>query len=78
MAQTVLEKKEQIKKNGFTMDDCIDTIKMLAASQGMYGRMLERLMEIKENDPDTYEQIAEEWESQGFGSSVDFVIYIEG
>ena len=67
-----------VSKKGFTMDDCIDTIKMLACSQGMYGRMLERLMEIKKNDPDTYDKIAEEWESQNFGSSVDFVLYIEG
>ena len=72
MAQTVLE------KTGFSMNDCIDTIKMLACSQGMYGRMLNRLMEIKENDPDTYRQISKEWESQHFHTAVDFVLYIEG
>lgn len=67
-----------VAKKGFTMDDCLDTIRMFASSQGFYGRMLERLMEIKKNDPDTYDRIAEEWESQGFRDSVDFVLYIEG
>lgn len=68
-----------MKQTGFfTMDDCLDTIRMLAGSQGLYGRMLERLKELKETDRDSYDTISHEWESQRFRSSLDFMMYVEG
>ena len=84
MIQTIEKKSEKKQSNeskpkkGFTMEDCLDTIKMLASSQGFYGRMLNTLMDMKKNDSEAYQTVVSEWESQGFTDSLDFILYIEG
>ena len=47
-------------------------------SQGFYGRLYRELMEIKEQDIETYKEIIKEWESQNFTTTLDFILYLEG
>ena len=56
-------------------DEILATIKDLAQSQGMYGRLLSDL----ENMPqEMYNTIMADLEAQNFKDSVDLVLYIEG
>ena len=57
-----------------TMDDIMNTIKSLACSQGMYGRLLNAIQNL---DKDDYNRLKEDWESRGFKDAVDFVLFIE-
>ena len=65
------------KKAGFTMDDCLDVIREFAQSQGFYGRLLRNLAELKRQSPEEYDRLKNEWESQGFTDSLDFILYLE-
>ena len=60
------------------MNEIMALIKSLASSQGFYGRLLNRLLEIKKYDKQTWNKIKKDWEGRKFGDSVDFVMYIEG
>lgn len=60
------------------MNDIIEVIKMLACSQGFYGRMYDAIAELKAYDPQGYEDLVEDWESKNFADAVDFVMYVEG
>lgn len=52
----------------------IDTIKDLACSQGFYGRLLEQLCELPEED---YNNVMEDLEAQHFNDTLDLVLYLE-
>ena len=56
-------------------EEIMETIKSLASSQGLYGRLYRDLMEL---DKDEYEQVMLELESQNFKDEVDLVMFIEG
>lgn len=60
------------------MERIMDVIRELAGSCGRYGRLYRDLIEMQENDPDRFDEIASEWEAQGFRSSFDLVTYLEG
>ena len=45
-----------------SFDKILELIKQLARSQGSYGRLLQNIMELKENDSDSYEELKEHWE----------------
>lgn len=47
-------------------------------SQGAYGRLLARLEEVEETDPDMYDQFMCDLEAQNFKDAVDLILYIEG
>lgn len=49
----------------------------LAQSQGFYGRLLARLEEAREEDPDAYEEFMSGLEAKNFGDAVDLILYIE-
>lgn len=53
--------------------DILETIEMLAASQGFYGRLLQALRE----NPEAGEEFLEAAEAQGFQDSVDLVLWLE-
>ena len=55
----------------------IKVIKDLAQSQGSYGRMLKQLNDIKDNDPEKYDEIMQKLEDEKFSDIVDFVLFIE-
>lgn len=59
------------------MNEIISTIKSLAQSQGFYGRLLGYLISVKDNDPDKYDRIVKELESQNFKDPVDMILYFE-
>lgn len=58
-------------------EEIMAVIRSLASSQGSYGRLLRRIEELKENDPDKYETVMAELEAQNFKDAVDLILYIE-
>jgi hypothetical protein len=59
------------------MNEILNAIASLAHSQGFYGRLLRNLMEVKNNDPERYNEIKSKLEGQKFGSVVDMVMFFE-
>ena len=59
------------------MKEIKETIKLLASSQGFYGRLLASMETMEEMFPQDYEKLAEELESQNFQNAVDLIMYIE-
>lgn len=55
----------------------IATIRQLAMSQGFYGRLLNALMDIKENNTEKWAEVVEILEGQHFADPVDMVLYFE-
>lgn len=55
----------------------ISTIKMLAMSQGFYGRLYNQLMSAKEYDPDSYEAVIKDL-SENCWDSCSLAMRIEG
>ena len=51
------------------------TFKMLAQSQGFYGRLLRDIYELSDG---AYDELMEELEAQNFGDAIDLIMYIEG
>jgi hypothetical protein len=59
------------------MNQIMDLITELSYSQGFYGRLKRDIIEMKENFPDQYDILVENWESRNFKDSLDFILYIE-
>lgn len=57
-----------------SFEEILKEIKILANSQGFYGRLYENIMESEENQ-EQFKNIVEE---QNFNDIVDFIIWIEG
>lgn len=58
-------------------EEMLKTIENMSNSRGFYGRLLERLREMKEDVPEEYENLMQEWESHNFASELDFILYLE-
>ena len=56
-------------------EEIMEKIKSLASSQGIYGRLYRKLMEL---DEEKYNEVMTELESQNFKDEVDLVMFIEG
>jgi len=56
-------------------NEILKSIKMLAMSQGSYGRMLRQISEM---DADTSEKFWDIMETQNFADPVDMVLFLEG
>ena len=67
-----------VKTEGYDIEQVVDVIEMLSYSQGFYGRLLEEILYIEENDPLKYEIFKTVIEEQGFQSPVDVVMFFEG
>lgn len=65
-------------KQAMDIEAVVDVIEMLADSQGFYGRLLEEILYIEENEPDKYEVFKGFIEKQGFKDPVDVVLFFEG
>ena len=65
-------------KKGYNIEEVVDVIEMLADSQGFYGRLLEEILYIEENDPLKYEIFKTVIEKQEFKNPVDVVMFFEG
>lgn len=57
--------------------EIIKFINEMSHHQGFYGRLYRQLIDIKENDKDTYDEIVEELEAQNFTDTLDIVMYLE-
>lgn len=67
-----------VKTKGYNIEEVVDVIEMLSYSQGFYGRLLDEILYIEENDPIKYEVFKHVIEKQGFESPVDVVLFFEG
>ena len=56
-------------------NEIIECIKNLAASQGFYGRLLQAINDMDNNDR---EALFEHLEAQNFAGPIDLIMYIEG
>ena len=54
-----------------------ETIKLLASSQGFYGRLLASMETMEEMFLNDYEELVTELESQNFENAVDLIMYFE-
>lgn len=59
------------------MNEIITEIRTLAKSQGFYGRLLEQLLTMQDDNPEAYEMVSEELERQKFRDPVDLILYLE-
>lgn len=62
----------------FDFNDVLNVLNDLAHSQGFYGRLLRDLFEIKKYEPERFDLIVMEIESQEFTNALDVVMYFEG
>jgi hypothetical protein len=67
-----------VKAKGYDIEQVVDVIEMLSYSQGFYGRLLEEILYIEENEPEKYELFREIIEAQQFENPVDVVMFFEG
>lgn len=65
------------EKKFMTRRQILDTIKDLSRSQGLYGRIYEAIMSLKESDPDQYNQFMNHLVNQQFSDPVDLVLFFE-
>ena len=65
-------------KKGYSIEEVVDVIEMLSYSQGFYGRLLEEILYIEENEPEKYEVFKTIIEKQEFQDPVDVVLFFEG
>lgn len=68
----------EVKTKGYDIEQVVDVIEMLSYSQGFYGRLLEEILYIEENDPVKYEVFKTIIEKQEFKDPVDVVLFFEG
>ena len=67
-----------VQTKGYDIEQVVDVIEMLSYSQGFYGRLLEEIMYIEENEPAKYEVFKTIIEKQEFKNPVDVVLFFEG
>lgn len=67
-----------VKTKGYSVEQVIEVVEMMAQSQGFYGRLLKDIMYMKENDVDKFEEFKELIELMGFENPVDVVMFFEG
>lgn len=49
----------------------------LSKSQGLYSRLVNQLLDLRDNDPMAYNDYMTELESHNFKDVVDLILYIE-
>ena len=67
-----------VQTKGYDIDQVVDVIEMLSYSQGFYGRLLDEIMYIEENEPRKFEVFRDIIEKQEFQDPVDVVLFFEG
>lgn len=64
-------------KHGYDIEDVVEVIEMLSYSNGFYGRLLDEILYIEENEPKKYEVFKNLIEKQEFKDPVDVVLFFE-
>lgn len=60
------------------MNEILSVIRSLARSQGLYGRILKAIEDLRDyGDPDEYDELVSALEAQNFTDPVDVVLYFE-
>lgn len=60
------------------MNEILSVIRSLAMSQGLYGRILEAIENLRDyGDPDKYDELVSALEGQNFKDPLDVVLYFE-
>jgi hypothetical protein len=67
-----------VKTKSYDIEQVVEVIEMLSDSNGFYGRLLDEIMYIEENEPSKYEVFKTIIEAQGFENPVDVVLFFEG
>lgn len=67
----------EVETKGYDIEQVVDVIEKLSYSQGFYGRLLEEIMYIEENEPAKYEAFKTIIEKQEFKDPVDVVLFFE-
>lgn len=65
------------EKKFMTRRQILDTIKDLARSQGLYGRIYDAIQSLKEADPEQYDSFMNHLVNQQFSDPVDLVLFFE-
>ena len=60
-----------------TRDEILAAVETLAHAQGFYGRLHERLVAMRDEEPDEYDRLMTSLEAQNFKDAVDLCIYLE-
>lgn len=58
-------------------EEILKIIKDLSHSQGLYGRILRDLLEMKSESPEEFEECMQTLEAQNFKEPLDLIRYIE-
>ena len=61
----------------YDVEKVIEVVEMLSRSQGTYGRMLEQILYLKENEPETFNDFSRLMEEQHFKDPVDVILFFE-
>lgn len=72
-----METKSEGKAEVYNVDRVIELIRDLSYSQGFYGRLLERVLYMKEYEQENFERFKEIIEEQDFKDPVDVVLFFE-
>ena len=62
---------------GYNVNQVIGVVEMLSHSQGFYGRLLNRIKDMEENELDNFVQFKTIVEEQHFTDPVDVVLFFE-
>jgi hypothetical protein len=65
-------------KKSYNIEEVVFVIEVLADSNGFYGRLLDEILYIEENEPDKYEVFKGFIEKQEFKNPVDVILFFEG
>lgn len=66
------------KTAGYDIEQVVEVIEMLSYSQGYYGRLLEEIVYMEENEPEKYEWFKWFIEEKEFQNPIDVVMFFEG
>ena len=66
------------KTKGYSVEQVIEVVEMMAQSQGFYGRLLRDIQYMQEFEKDKFEEFKELIELMGFENPVDVVMFFEG
>lgn len=65
------------KTKVYDVEQVVDLIEELSYSQGFYGRLLDEILYIEENEPKKFEVFKNIIEKQEFTDPVDVVLFFE-
>ena len=62
---------------GYNVNQVIEVVEILSHSQGFYGRLLNSITDMEENEPSEFDRFKTIVEEQHFTDPVDVVLFFE-